>query len=289
MKNIPILVDGPNYVNRIIDLGINPVHIARQLSLESLAELVSEKLREIRSVSGRCESVEFVCSKKQFGPKAKKFTDAQQSMLVDRLRGETGVYIDIVDIPGSSEKGVDHTISGKMEDYAGDVDAIALVTEDRDFIPTLKRLRHKVKVIVLGLRDDYPTELRNEAYATVFLQQDYRALFKYHYPRFSVIDFNEEKCAELYSEADDRTLNQIRVSHDGYVYISLDVGADKLHNVKFQFETLCQYNGYVGPKAASDAEYIGSETKDILLGWKRGARGYIDFPVEAVWKDDKQT
>jgi len=40
---------------------------------------------------------------------------------------KTGVYIDIVDIQAHPNEGVDHTISGKMEDYAGDVDAIALV------------------------------------------------------------------------------------------------------------------------------------------------------------------
>jgi len=282
MKNVLILVDGPNYINRIIDMGIDPVHIARQLSLESLKKLLSEKLSDIKLVSGCCESVEFICSKKRFGPRAKKFTEPQQKMLLDRLRGETGVYIDIVDIPGSSEKGVDTTISGKLEDYSKDVDAIVLVSEDRDFIPTLRKLRHKVKVIIVVLKEKYPAELCNEAYATIFLHEYYRGLFKYHYPRFSVKDFNEEKCAELYSETDDRTFNQVRVTYDGYVFISLKVGSEEIHDVKFRFETFCQYNEYVGPKAASDAEYICKETKNILLGWERDVKGYIDFPIRAL-------
>ena len=140
MNNVPILVDGPNYINRIIDMDINHVHIAKQLSLESLMKLISEKLSDAKLVSGRCESAEFICSKNRFGPKSNRFTEPQQKMILDRFRGETGVYVDIVDIPGSSEKGVDITISGKMEDYSKDVDAIVLITEDRDFIPSLRKL-----------------------------------------------------------------------------------------------------------------------------------------------------
>ena len=105
MKNIPILIDGPNYINRIIDLEIEPVHIARQLSLDALRDVINEKLREFPSLVGSSESVEFICSKKRFGPSSKKFSENQQATLLNRFRAETGVYVDIVDIPGSSEKG----------------------------------------------------------------------------------------------------------------------------------------------------------------------------------------
>ncbi|MBU1341760.1 MAG: hypothetical protein KKD66_09060 [Proteobacteria bacterium] len=40
------------------------------------------------------------------------------------------------------------------------------------------------------------------------------------------------------------------------------------------------YNGYVGPKAASDKEYIHREYKDVIYGWKNGAKGYYDYPTE---------
>lgn len=288
MDNVPIIVDGPNYINRIIDIGIDPVHIARQLSLDRLMDVLSEKIIDIKGVSSRCGFVEFICSRRRFGPKSKHFTEPQQKMLIDRLRGETGVYVDVIEIPGSSEKGVDTTISGRIHEYANDVDTLILVSEDRDYIPTLNKLRHRIKIILVALRDEYPSELQNEAYATIFLHEDYRGLFKYRYPMLSVKDFDQEKCAELYSEADDRTHNQVRVTHNGFVYISLKVGAQDLYDVKFRFETSCPYNGYVGPKAASDVKYISKEAEAITLGWQRGASGYIDFPIEAVWKDDKE-
>ncbi len=287
MKNIPVLVDGPNYINRVIELGIDPVHIARQLSLEGLMQVINEKIHESDRLSGRCESAEFICSKKRFGPKDKKFTDEQQKLLLDRLRGETGVYVDIVDIPGSSEKGIDMTVSGKIEDYAHDVDAVVLVSADRDFIPTIKKLRHKVKIILIALGENYPIELQNEGYTTLFLHEDYRGLFRYGYPRYYIKDFDVEKCADLYSEADDRLFNQVRMTHDGYVYISIKVGMEDLYDVKVRWETCVAYNGYVGPKAASDSEYIKEEHKEIKLAWKRGAKGYLDCPVDWIWKENK--
>ncbi|MFA4918670.1 MAG: NYN domain-containing protein [Thermodesulfovibrionales bacterium] len=285
MTNIPILVDGPNYVNRVMELGIDSMHIARQLSLAGLMEVVNERIIEFPHITGCCESVEFICSKKRFGPEKKRFNETQHALLIDRLRAETGVYVDIIDIPGPSEKGVDMTISGKLEEFASDADAVVLVSADRDFIPTLKKLRHKIKVILVALSDSYPVDLQNEAYSTLFLYEDYRGLFKYHYPRFSIKDLNQQKCSELFCEADDRVSNQVRGSYDGYVYVSKKTGAEELYDVKFRWETFRAYNGYVGPMAASDQDYVKEELKEIQLAWKRDAKGYIDLPVDVLWPE----
>ena len=287
MKNIPILIDGPNYINRVMELEIDPVHIARQLSLDALREVVNEKLKEFSSFSGVCESVEFICSKKRFGPNSNKFTENQQATLLNRLRAETGVYVDIIDIPGSSEKGVDLTVSGKIEEYSSDVDGIVLVSADRDFIPTIKKMRHKLKLFLVALRENYPFELQNEAYSTLFLHEDYRGLFKYNYPRFHIEDLTEENCAELFSEADDRISNQIRATYDGYVHVSKTVGFKDLFDAKFRWETYVAYNGYVGPKAASDTKYIKNQLNEIRLAWKAGGTGYIDYPISAMHPDEK--
>lgn len=287
MKNIPIIVDGPNYINRIMELKIDPVHIARQLSLEGLREVVNEKIKEFMPLAGVSESVEFICSKKRFGPSNKKFTEDQQSTLLNRFRAETGVYVDIIDIPGSSEKGIDMTVSGKIEDYASDAEAVVLVSADRDFIPTIKKMRHKVKIFLVALHENYPIELQNEAYATLFLHEDYRGLFKYHYPRFHIENLTEENCAELFSEADDRIFNQIRATYDGYVCVSKTVGSKDLINAKFRWETYVAYNGYVGPKAASDKKYIKRQLKEITNGWEVDASGYIDYYISEMHHDEE--
>ncbi|OAQ20034.1 NYN domain-containing protein [Thermosulfurimonas dismutans] len=283
MQGIPIIVDGPNYINRVIELGIKPNHIARQLSLESLREIINKKLADF-DVKEKAEIVEFVCSKKKFGPRSQRFSEKEQELLLKRLKAEIGVYVDIVDLPGSSEKGVDTTISSKIEDYAKEVEILILLSSDRDFVPILKKLRGKVKVFLVSLKNDYPIELRNEAYATIFL--DYRDLFKYHYPEFHINDFTKEKCAELFSEADDRILNQLRIDWDGFVFISKKVGAMELENIKVRWETFGRYNEYVGPKAASDDKYIEYQFKQIKLCWERNASGYIDMPVEILFPDE---
>ena len=139
----------------------------------------------------------------------------------------------------------------------------------------------------MALNEPYPIGLRNEGYSTLFLRKDYPSLFDYHYPRFYVEDLDKEKCAGLYSEADDRVANQLRVTHDGYVYISKQVGPEDLFSVKFQWETWMPYNGYVGPRAASDGIYIQRELDEIQKAWRRGARGYIDMPVDDLWPEKK--
>lgn len=117
-SSIPVIIDGPNFINRLIDLGIAPLHISRQLILRGLMSVIDQQLHGIPGVTGLCSSAEFFCSKRRFGSGQSKFTEEQQSRLMARMCGEVGVYVDVIDIPGSSEKGVDTTISGKLEDLA---------------------------------------------------------------------------------------------------------------------------------------------------------------------------
>ena len=279
MKNIPIIIDGPNYINRVLEFEISPLHVARQLSLSRLRETVDKKLQEFDSVSGLLDSVEFVCSKRRFGPKKGKFSEEQQSLLLDRFRSEKGTHVDIVDIPGASEKGVDSTISGIIEDHASNLETIVLVTSDRDFIPTIRRLRHRTKIILVALNKKFPKELENEGFATLFMQEEYCSIFEYSYPRFHITDLTAENCAVLFSEADDSNHNQLRVTKNGYVFISKTTGAEDLSNCLFRWETFCDFNDYVGPRAASDSEYIEEQFKEIKLAWEKGADGMIDYPM----------
>ncbi len=284
-QNIPVIIDGPNCINRLIDFGIASGHLAKQLSLRCLRELINRKLAEIPSISGSCGSAEFICSRKRFGPESKKFSEEQQKNMLNRFRAEVGVFVDVIDIPGSSEKGVDTTIAGRLQDLGGEVPAAVLISEDRDFIPTLQKLRHRLKVILFSISGSPPVELQNEAYATVLLGEDYRSLFTYSYPSFQIEELDAQKLAELFAEADDRQLNQLRVDHSGEVYIvKLD---SSLHDpmgkdTKFRLESYGPYNGYLGPKKASDDAYINKELQDLKLAWMHDIKGYVDYPVEAM-------
>jgi uncharacterized LabA/DUF88 family protein len=285
MKNpplsLPVIIDGPNYINRLLELGIAPIHIARQLQIRGLMSFIDEQLSQIAGISGGCGSAELFCSRKRFGPESRKFTEDQQTLLLNRLRSEVGVYVDVIDIHGSSEKGVDTTIAGRLHDLAGEVPAAILVSADRDFIPVLQKLRHKLKVVLVSINQT-PFDLQNEAYATITLGEEYRAAFEYRYPRFCIQELDVVKLAELYSEADDRCINQLRVDYDGGVYFYVRSADRSLDHVKFRFESCADYNGYVGPKAASDATRMENELNELRLAWKHDIRGYIECPVEAM-------
>jgi hypothetical protein len=82
----------------------------------------------------------------------------------------------------------------------------------------------------------------------------------------------------LISNADDRKNNELRVDKNGRIYISHEhVGAENLLRVKSRYETFSAFNGYVGPKAASDVQYIMEEYEEVMLGWEKGIEGYIDY------------
>lgn len=57
---------------------------------------------------------------------------------------------------------------------------------------------------------------------------------------------------------DEEEHSQIRVSKDGRAYIErVCWGEDRIEGVLFRSETMCAGNGYVGPEAAEDPEYVG--------------------------------
>jgi uncharacterized LabA/DUF88 family protein len=278
---VPIVIDGPNFVNRILELKIDKDIIAKQITLNGFRDRLNNIFIEI-DINIQVDWIEFVCSKKLFGHGENKFTQQERDSMLQRLAVERGVHIEEVNLRGSSEKGVDHTVSSIIEACSEKNDNIILISHDRDYVPVLKRLREKGKnIYLIALNDKYPHELSNEAYQTIKMHQEWRHYFIYSYPIYYINDdFKIEKFKDLVSNADDRQHNQLRVDKDGRVYYSHRyIGNQNLRRVKFNFETLVAFNGYVGPKAASDKKYINGEYEDIIYGWEHGASGYYDYPI----------
>ena len=276
--NIPVLVDGPNYVNRVLQLGVDKRFVASQLSGRGLIDFLNHVLSRTTEfrVSGECQTLEFVCSPRNFGPTNAKLTNDEQRGLLSRLGMETGVFVESVIIPGSSEKGVDATIQSKLEEFSLQFEFAVLVSHDRDFIPVLRKLRHRTRIVCVAVGDDFPTELANEAYHTISIGMEMAWLFSYSYPWIPVKTLTMEQCADLFANADDRKFNQVRLSNNGYVFIACD-DLSYTGNSVARFEAFSPYNGYVGPKAASSPEYIKQEYADIVAAHKKRLRGYIDY------------
>ena len=89
-----------------------------------------------------------------------------------------------------------------------------------------------------------------------------------------------EELAALIRPLDDQNYShKMWVDYDGDVHISIvPENEEKIHaKSKFRYECLDRGNGYVGPKAANDEEYVEKELEYLKRDWARGAEGYIDF------------
>lgn len=97
------------------------------------------------------------------------------------------------------------------------------------------------------------------------------------------IDLNDpdaltiESVRKLIASKDDTESRQIRVSEDGILYLSDDVGNQKLDGVKFRLETFDWGNDYVGASAAQDDGWVRRVFVAVRDNWNQGTRGYIDY------------
>jgi len=269
-EDIPIIIDGPNYINRILDMSIDKDIISNQLSFENFRDVLKIQLKE-RGIDVRLPIIEFVCSKKLFGSSSKKFTQSERDLMLEGVMKEQGVHIEEVNLPGSTEKGVDNMITMKIEFFSERYKQIILITNDRDFVPLLSKMRNGgTNIILVSLSETVPKELINECYISINLYNQHECFFKYNYPHYPLYrDFDLKRYREIVSNADDRVNNQFRVTKTGFVYLSYkDTGFKNILGLKFRFSTFGGGNGYVGPLAASDSKYIEEGYKKLIMAWK---------------------
>jgi len=277
-KKIPIIIDGPNFINRIIELGINSDIIANQLSLVAFRNRINQILLLTLGYGEQSYQIEFVCSNKQFGPNTNKFTNDERELLLNRLKREQGVHINEIIIPGRKEKGVDGEIMISLERFSQSHDILIFFSYDRDFIPILKKIKNEgKKVITISLNDKFDSELMNLSYATFEFEDKYTSLFKYKYPEYKIENLTLNDCRNMYSNADDSVCNRVIAWRNGTIFISKNAEDNDLRGARFYQEIFQAFNRYVGPLAASDKKYIEREHLDIKAAWEKGVDGYIDF------------
>jgi hypothetical protein len=89
-------------------------------------------------------------------------------------------------------------------------------------------------------------------------------------------DFTRERVRELIGSGDDSKNTQLRVSNDGRAYISYVVGAEEIEDLCFRLETSIAGNGYVGPDAANDDDWIDRVYKVLQENWPNAKGPKID-------------
>ena len=90
-------------------------------------------------------------------------------------------------------------------------------------------------------------------------------------------DFTLENVKKLIASVDDSNHRQLRVTKDGFAFISNEVGNENIDNLACRFETWCMGNSYVGLNASQDDNYIKRVYKDLQENWPSPKSSYIDY------------
>ena len=153
------------------------------------------------------------------------------------------------------------------------------IAEDTPFLPgsltefLLESGVETLKTIRFNVEDDHLVlSAANERYNLLMsegLKYDLGGTTTYNINGLTIDDVRK-----MIAVGDDTHDNQIRVTQDGQVYLSQDiVGAESIGNLRFRFETFDAGDGYVGPDAAADDEYIKCIYRNLIGNWKDGKWG----------------
>ncbi len=85
-----------------------------------------------------------------------------------------------------------------------------------------------------------------------------------------------EKFRRLVASVDDTKDTQFRVTEEGILFLSEDVGNRNLDNILFRLETNGTGNGYVGAEAAKDELWLTRLYKGVNDNWPKPKSTYID-------------
>lgn len=257
-----VLIDGDSILAALIAVGIDSTIIEAQLDFGEIRQLVTETLVRHKLEPGM---IQVEC------------TFTHDSNLSDaavlRLNDTPGCFVE-------KSTNAQTAVKERLQNRPSKATAIVGIGLSPTLAPTVRSLRDQAPVLLFTLDENAPPSLAAAAFSHESLQDSWHLFFKYSYPRFDVEELTILQVRCLLSQSDDRKLNQLRVSQHGLVWMSAtDVGSQKTGGLQFRYETFGNYNGYVGPKAASDKKWVALLHKNIQQNWQDGERGYIDYYV----------
>jgi len=177
-----VVIDGPNFISRLIEFGIDNEFITKEFSLNQFLNLSIK--HTIRKEFGSVLSLglEFFCSLKLPGPQSNKLTKDQWSDFKKRVSSENAVYVkEIESFRSNEEKGVDIAVATRLIEISEQCEIICLVSQDEDFIPVLEYLKRKGKyIIIVGLEDKCPTKLKNLSYLFININNHLQRISTLH-------------------------------------------------------------------------------------------------------------
>lgn len=102
--------------------------------------------------------------------------------------------------------------------------------------------------------------------------------------KYDMTTFTIEDMKELIYNGDDSHNNQIRVTNDGYIFLSEDkFGNEALENIRFYGHTFVRNNDYVGPNAAESVRHITYLYTIFTNAWNSGIKeAFVDEAFTSI-------
>ena len=256
LKNgIDIVIDGDNLFDRLTELKIDNDILYKQFSVMKFQKVIEES---IFRKSKKCMIV------------FSKDNSHYSKQVICRLEAE-GTQVVTFDNRAQSIEFVCEQIKRTFE--------LVLVTSREDMVSTVSAHKDDCYLYTVSFVND----LTARSVPIFFSKCDITSIelnrcFNYdEYKTINIKNITEAIYKDMLANENDCIAHQLRVDWSGDVYISTITGAEEIDDVKFRWESWDPGNGYAGPCAASDYEYVRQSVASLKKCWEYDIRGYCDY------------
>lgn len=256
LKNgIDIVIDGDNLFDRLTELKIDNDILYKQFSVMKFQKVIEES---IFRKSKKCMIV------------FSKDNSHYSKQVICRLEAE-GTQVVTFDNRAQSIEFVCEQIKRTFE--------LVLVTSSEDMVSKVSAHKDDCYLYTVSFVNDLPAR----SVPIFFSKGDITSIelnrcFNYNECKtINIKNITEAIYKDMLANANDCIAHQLRVDWSGDVYISTITGAEEIDDVKFRWESWDPGNGYAGPCAASDYEYVRQSVASLKKCWEDDIRGYCDY------------
>lgn len=256
LKNgIDIVIDGDNLFDRLTELKIDNDILYKQFSVMKFQKVIEES---IFRKSKKCMIV------------FSKDNSHYSKQVICRLEAE-GTQVVTFDNRAQSIEFVCEQIKRTFE--------LVLVTSREDMVSKVSAHKDDCYLYTVSFVNDLPAR----SVPIFFSKGDITSIelnrcFNYNECKtINIKNITEAIYKDMLANANDCIAHQLRVDWSGDVYISTITGAEEIDDVKFRWESWDPGNGYAGPCAASDYEYVRQSVASLKKCWEDDIRGYCDY------------
>lgn len=256
LKNgIDIVIDGDNLFDRLTELKIDNDILYKQFSVMKFQKVIEES---IFRKSKKCMIV------------FSKDNSHYSKQVICRLEAE-GTQVVTFDNRAQSIEFVCEQIKRTFE--------FVLVTSREDMVSTVSAHKDDCYLYTVSFVNDLPAR----SVPIFFSKGDITSIelnrcFNYNECKtINIKNITEAIYKDMLANANDCIAHQLRVDWSGDVYISTITGAEEIDDVKFRWEIWDPGNGYAGPCAASDYEYVRQSVASLKKCWEDDIRGYCNY------------